>query len=182
MQSVVSEKEFIMTSGSDKTKPPSLVSQPPIASGEPSFFGIAAPVSPSRLKYLALTVIVLLAACLRLFALGSQSFWYDEVCQVLVALSPTIKDVFVGLQQQIAAMPLDFVVVWLFAHLGTQEAILRLPAVIWGVLSIIVAYHLFSRLTDRQTALLPFFCLFYRPFISGIPRKSAIILRWYFFI
>ena len=61
-------------------------------------------------------------------------------------------------------MPLDFVVVWLFAHLGTQEAILRLPAVIWGVLSIIVAYRLFSRLTDKQTALFAVLLLALSPF------------------
>jgi uncharacterized membrane protein len=153
-----------MSSDSPKALKPSLVSGSPASPGEQSITRAGGPLVQRDLSYLVLALIVLLAAALRLYRLGAQSFWFDEVCQVLVAISPTIKQVFVGLRQQIAAMPLDFVVVWLFAHIGTQEAILRLPAVIWGVLSILISYRLFSRLTGKRTALFAVLLLALSPF------------------
>jgi 4-amino-4-deoxy-L-arabinose transferase-like glycosyltransferase len=56
------------------------------------------------------------------------------------------------------AMPLDYVVAWVFAHFSLDEAFMRLPAAIWGTLTLIPAYSLANRLFNKRIALLS--CLF----------------------
>jgi len=87
-----------------------------------------------RLHYLVILVlIVILGVALRVYDLGGKSLWTDEVASVRDSESTT--SMIEGAQP-----PLYYFVLYLFRYMGTNEVILRLPSVVFGILTIALLY------------------------------------------
>jgi hypothetical protein len=121
------------------------------------------PIKLINYKLLLATVIVA-GLMLRLYQLGTDSFWIDEVGMAQVISQPSLIEMLREAHNHVMAMPLDYVLDWIFARFGSSEGFLRLPAVIWGVLTLIICYFFFKRLTTRTTALLTTLLLALSPF------------------
>lgn len=102
-----------------------------------------------RVSLALLALLTLLAAGLRLPQLGVQSLWFDEAAtwsQVnrtfLDMLSDTVSDNY---------PPLYNTVTWLFVQvLGEAEWVLRLPAALFGIALVPMAYVLGTRVAGRS--------------------------------
>lgn len=102
---------------------------------------------------MALALIVIFGFLLRIFQLGADNFWIDEIGVARAARMPSVGGALTEAHSHVMAMPLDYLTAWLFARVGTGEAWLRLPAAIWGAAALPAAYTLFLRLSNRRTAL-----------------------------
>ncbi len=122
-----------------------------------------------------LAFIVLLGAGLRIYQLGQDSFWFDEAGVAAVSLASSFKDVVNIVRSHVMAVPLDYVIVWAVSHLGSGEAILRLPAAWWGTLTLLAAYALFRKLAGERIALLGSALLAVSPFLIQYSQE----LRFY---
>ena len=100
-----------------------------------------------NLESLYAGLIVMLALALRLFQLGKESLWIDEGFSLRDA---TYLEVLKGIR------PVYYLVLrgWLDLGGGANEALLRLPSVIFGVAGVWVLYLLGRRLLGAQVALL----------------------------
>ena len=103
--------------------------------------------------------ILLLAFGLRLFQLGSQSLWEDEIFTATQAVLP-IKELLAWTAGDIHP-PGYYVILGLLAHIGgwaTQtpgmptDWLWRLPSAIFGVLAVAASYRLGCSLMGRKTA------------------------------
>jgi uncharacterized membrane protein len=101
-----------------------------------------------------LAAIISLGAALRFFQLGEKSFWNDEAGVALVALSDKWQQVFQGVRAHAMAMPLDYVIIWITAQFGKSEFLLRLPAAMFGTLTLIIIYLFLVRITPKSAAIL----------------------------
>lgn len=101
----------------------------------------------------ALAVIFIGGAILRFFQLGKADFWLDEAGVAYAARAATLPEMLQVVRSHVMAMPLDYLIVWCFGRFNTQEAFLRLPAAIWGTLSLLAAYRLFHRFVPKSAAL-----------------------------
>ncbi len=109
--------------------------------------------SESRVSHRAVVAILLVvAAALRLYQLSSQSIWVDEMLTlsssgITAPLYPI--DIIDNLHG-----PLHSIILFLWTKLaGESEFALRLPSVLFSVLSLIVIYRIILRLTDSGTAI-----------------------------
>lgn len=114
-----------------------------------------------RDKWLLL-LLVIAALGLRLYKLGQESLWLDEIGQVLIARNPWWLTILRSAQHY-GNTPLDYLVTHFVLHVGESEHILRLPAVIWGTLSVVVAYWLGRDMFDKPTGYLAAFLLTITP-------------------
>jgi mannosyltransferase len=118
---------------------------------------------PINLRLFLATVIAA-GLLLRLYQLGADSFWIDEVGVAQVIANPSLVEMLREAHNHVMAMPLDYVLDWIFARFGSSEGFLRLPSVLWGVLTLVVCYFFFKRLTSKTTALLTALFLALSPF------------------
>ncbi|UCG37081.1 MAG: glycosyltransferase family 39 protein [Candidatus Bathyarchaeota archaeon] len=88
--------------------------------------------SPYLLLILGL-IIILIGGVLRFFELGRKSLWTDEIASLRD--SESVTSAINGSQP-----PFYYLVLHLFRNLGTNEFIIRLPSVIFGVLTIALSY------------------------------------------
>jgi 4-amino-4-deoxy-L-arabinose transferase-like glycosyltransferase len=116
-----------------------------------------------------------LGLCLRIYDLGRNSLWYDEVCHASAVVMPTIGQAIAVIRTHLMAMPLDYLVVWIAARFSFSEGILRLPAAIWGTLTIPLSYLLFRKYVRVKPALLAVFLLS----ISSLHIEYSQELRYY---
>lgn len=115
---------------------------------------------------LLLALIFIVGFALRNYRVGEDSLWFDEVGQVEAALQPDIAGTLNAVASHAGAMPLDYLVTRLVVMFSLREEMLRLPAVIWGTLSIIVYFVLINHLDiphKKQTALLLAFLISISP-------------------
>jgi Dolichyl-phosphate-mannose-protein mannosyltransferase len=110
-----------------------------------------------------LMAILLMGAGLRLYHLGYTSFWVDEAGVAYAARMKTLPEMLQVVRSHVMAMPLDYLVVWLIGRFNTQEAVMRLPAAMWGILSLAVAYRLYRRFLSAPLALLGLLALALSP-------------------
>jgi 4-amino-4-deoxy-L-arabinose transferase-like glycosyltransferase len=101
---------------------------------------------------LALALTTLLALLLRLFRLGHQSLWVDELMTIRQGAMPgtTLWEQFLHDTQS----PLPMVIVTLLGAVSEHEAWLRMPGALLGALSIPIFFEVVRRITDARTALL----------------------------
>ncbi|NTV30283.1 MAG: hypothetical protein HGA80_09405 [Candidatus Omnitrophica bacterium] len=113
----------------------------------------------SRNIYLLL--IVFAAVVLRVYGIQSKGLWADEAYSVSF-LSYSWQDIF---QHRYLNRPLYFLILkgW-SAIFGTGEVALRLPAAIFGAMSVPVIYILAKRLCNVRTALIAAMLLAVSPF------------------
>ncbi len=105
-------------------------------------------VAPSTLPLL----IVLLAAGLRLYHLGSKSLWLDEAVTATATTYRTFHDLIAWTQWD-DQMPLYNLITWLLGPFGHGEAFVRLPSAVAGTLTIPVMYFLGKATFGRRAGL-----------------------------
>jgi len=86
--------------------------------------------------------LVGLGFLLRIFHLGNQSLWFDEIITVHLAQLPLLAGLDQLLNQGIQLTPLFHWIVKLWLFTGTSEWALRFPAVFFSVLTIPLMYRL----------------------------------------
>jgi uncharacterized membrane protein len=113
-----------------------------------------------------LPCLLILAAALRIFMLEQDSLWNDELNQVLFgngSLTHTLSA---------PAPPIDYLITHVMVHyVGMSEGILRLPSVLWGVLSVLTIYQLAQYLFDKPTARLSAILLAITPLAVQYSRE-----------
>ncbi len=105
----------------------------------------------TRRKEIALVLAITgLGALLRLYQLGAQSLWLDELFSVFLSRYD-LREI-VARTAQDTMPPLYYFLLHLALQLGTDEAIVRLPSCLFSVLSIPLMYILARALFDARTA------------------------------
>lgn len=120
----------------------------------------------ARRVYLLLAII-LLGLGLRLYRIDAFGWWDGEPHTILHSLHPLMELPRV-LRDFAAHPPLWYVLTHLLLYLGSNETLLRLPAVLVGVLSIPVIYLLGEHLFGKAKGLLASFFL----------AISPVAIRW----
>jgi mannosyltransferase len=128
-----------------------------------------------------LTIIIALGFVLRIHQLGHDSFWIDEVGVAVAVSANTIPDMLGHKYWHVMSMPLDYVVLWFVARLGTSEFLLRLPAALWGTLAIPATYLLVSRLKNDIVALWTAILLALSPFHVQYSQEARFYTSLVFF-
>jgi len=103
---------------------------------------------------LFLIVIVIIGGSLRLYQIGIDSFWIDEVGVAIASRKASFGEMIQESRSHIMAMPLDYCLSWFIARISIEEGIFRSLSAFWGTLSLIINYLFFKRLSNRGTALL----------------------------
>ncbi|HEV2294409.1 MAG TPA: glycosyltransferase family 39 protein [Tepidisphaeraceae bacterium] len=89
---------------------------------------------------LALAAVLLVALAMRLWGIGAQSLWHDEVLTTLSATAP-FSGVLESVERNENKPPLYFIVMNLWVRAaGLSEAALRLPSALFGVAAVAVIY------------------------------------------
>ena len=116
-------------------------------------------------KVLIIFLLILsLGTFLRLHSLGSKSLWLDEIGEVLVAktiipdLLPSNIATIQGIYYHISP-PLDYIILHFFLVFGKSEFFIRLPAAIYGVLSILVIFLVGKEMYSEKEGLICSFLL-----------------------
>jgi len=102
---------------------------------------------------LALLLILALASFLRIYDLGTESLWYDEVHSIRVSgqnFVSVIRGAAVGKHTPLYFIGLHF---WT-GFLGDSEVSLRSPSAIFGILSVLIIYWVGCALFNRKVGLI----------------------------
>jgi 4-amino-4-deoxy-L-arabinose transferase-like glycosyltransferase len=89
--------------------------------------------------------LLVVALALRVYRLGAESLWLDEIGEALVAQGPLVG-IFEGVKGHYGATPLDYLITAAVIRLSRAEWVLRLPAALWGTLSVYSLFRLGRRL------------------------------------
>ncbi|MEZ5334858.1 MAG: glycosyltransferase family 39 protein [Methanolobus sp.] len=111
----------------------------------------------SRIELQLIFAITCLAAFLRIYHLGAESLWLDEVTTYIIS-----SNSFSGIIETTSGdvhPPLYYILVHFFLIGGSSEFILRLPSMLMGVLSIPILYMLATRLFSPKEGLISSFLL-----------------------
>jgi mannosyltransferase len=134
-----------------------------------------------------LPAILLLALFFRLYGLGTESLWLDEVLSIKYA-HLNLSQIFL-LQKE--TPPLYYLVLhWWIRLFGISEFSVRFPSVIFGCLSVFMIYKLGSQLFDRNTGTLSSLLLAFSVFHIHYSQEARTyslsvlltLLSMYFFI
>lgn len=102
---------------------------------------------------LELLIAILVGSALRLYRLGEQSFWIDEVFMITMATERTLGELLFEVPQFEPHPPLYNVLMWAWVPVaGTSEIAMRSTSVLFSVATLPVAYLLVRKLFDRATA------------------------------
>jgi tetratricopeptide (TPR) repeat protein len=105
---------------------------------------------------LAVCLLVVVAATLRLYRLNDRGLWMDEIfTAVFAAPDKTLAEVAAGpLHSPLPTPPLWFWITHLFMWLfGSSDVVTRLPSVIAGSLGVLAIYKVGATLFDRDVGL-----------------------------
>ena len=97
-------------------------------------------------QWIPITLILLLAAMLYFYQLGTESFWIDEIF--------SIRDAKKNIFELSLNRPLYYVLLHFWMRFGSSEAWLRGLSVIFGLVSVWLIYQLGVRLSNRATGLI----------------------------
>lgn len=131
-------------------------------------------------SWAAVIVLLLLAAALRFYRLDFESLWGDEIGQVIVASQDSLRDVLNGAKRHAAATPLDYLLLHFALKVNDTEAFVRVPAAIYGTLSVLIMYLLGyqlslaafrQRLSSHFVGVASAFLLAISPFHVGYSRE-----------
>jgi len=124
--------------------------------------------NPQQITHLTALVIVALAFPLRLYNLASESLWYDELLQLDIAQGTPpgqggLASIFPRLRGH-SAVPLDYLISHGWMLLGQidsevrmlrqSDGWMRIPVVVWGTLTLPIAYQMGRRLLSGGYGLL----------------------------
>jgi hypothetical protein len=102
---------------------------------------------------LPILIITIMGMLIRIYRIGAASFWFDEAVTADMIFATSIADFISRVRLHVAASPLDYVITWIVGQFTLNEGILRLPAAIWGTLSLPISFFLFKKLADKKIAL-----------------------------
>lgn len=115
-------------------------------------------------------MVLAVAAGLRLYHLGAESLWLDEIGQALVAQQP-LSAILDGVKHHHGAAPLDYLVTAVTVRISHNEWVLRLPSVLWGVLSVYWLYRLGRQAHSDMAGLIAAFLLAISPLHISYSRE-----------
>jgi len=99
-----------------------------------------------------LWIVMAAGLLLRLYQIGNDPFWFDELNVLQIASRPTLLEAIRATAEHVMAMPSHYILVWLAAKISTAEGWMRLPEAIWGTLAIGMGYQVArSYLTPSQS-------------------------------
>lgn len=102
---------------------------------------------------IGLIVSVGIGSILRVYRLGAESLWIDEVFMITMATETGLRELLFEVPRFEPHPPLFNLFMWAWIRLtGTSEVAMRSPSVLFSILSIPVFYLLVDRLFTRQTA------------------------------
>lgn len=105
--------------------------------------------------YWIIISIMFVAAVLRFHTLGDRSLWMDEIWQVNFYYSDSIRELIDNAATQHAQPPLDYLIGYLLMKVFPfSEMIVRLPATIFGILTVYTVYILTKHLYSRRAAVI----------------------------
>lgn len=105
-------------------------------------------------EVILLGAILLIALTLRLYQLEHDGFWIDELTQIRLSRLP-FSDMIRDVLADVGTVPVEYIIThFVYYYIGRSEGILRLPAVLWGVLSVATIYFLGKRMFDKTTGFL----------------------------
>lgn len=111
-------------------------------------------MSKRRLTLWAVLGITLLAAVLRLYQLGAQSFWWDECFTYIITATLPPANAWQAMIEDANKPPLYYLLMQRWVRLaGTSEYAYRFPSAALGLLSVPIMYHLGRRLGGRAVGL-----------------------------
>jgi mannosyltransferase len=122
----------------------------------------------NHVDYILLLLVSLIGASLRFYNLGAKSLWFDELAQVTISktiihdLSLPQMGFLQGMWWELSP-PLDYFITHFMLVFGSSEWILRLPAAIFGVLSILAIFLLAKELFGVPVGLISAFLLSISP-------------------
>jgi uncharacterized membrane protein len=103
-------------------------------------------------------VLIILGLLLRLWGIGSESYWLDEAISVKQAQAPFLKSM--ELVKEDVHLPFYMILlnIWVY-FLGTSEIATRLLSLIFGVISIYIIFLLGKKLFNKEVGLFSSFLL-----------------------
>lgn len=101
----------------------------------------------------AVLALVAVGFGLRLYGLGAHSLWLDELMELDIAQGP-LAGLAEILRHAHAATPLDYVIMHIWIGLGRDDTWVRFPALVWGTLTLPLAYQLGRSLLGTAPGLL----------------------------
>lgn len=111
------------------------------------------PAIPTYRVPIELVVALLLGGALRLYRIGTESFWIDEVFTVRVATERSLRQLVFELPQTEPHPPLYNVFMWGWIRVvGTSPGAVRLSSALFAIATIPLVYVLVQRIFDRWTA------------------------------
>lgn len=116
--------------------------------------GSSALAPASDLLDARLVAVVVLAALLRLYGLGAESLWTDELITWGFLHRNAAYELLYVIPLRQPHLPVYYVGMdlWMSAF-GTDEAVLRFPAAVFGVATVALTYRLGAALFDRDAGL-----------------------------
>lgn len=142
----------------------------------------------NRSYIILLILIVLVGFMLRIYKLGYQSLWIDELISILIS-SLNLNEIFGAVRMDINA-PLFYYLLHFWMDLGKSELYLRFLSLILGLLSIPLIYLLADKLYGKAVGLLSAFLLSISPFhiwysqevrVYTLNLFLSLISIWFFF-
>jgi 4-amino-4-deoxy-L-arabinose transferase-like glycosyltransferase len=132
------------------------------------------PAAQKAYPFLLLAGLLAAAGFLRIYDLGASSFWVDEVNTYYCAKSwnETGKMLMPSGMVNKRAPLYTIVTAAGFRLFGEDEAATRMPAALFGLASILLAYGLAKRLFDRNIGLVTAFFMTFSPFEVGWSRTA----------
>lgn len=110
-----------------------------------------------------LAIILLIGAILRIYKLGSKSFWFDETIEATVITSSF--DTVMGFSSSLATSPpLSHIIFYFWSYLGTSDFTLRLLSALIGIFSIYLVYILSKNLFNKKVGILTALLISISPF------------------
>jgi mannosyltransferase len=112
-------------------------------------------IKDNRETLVALTAILLVAIVLRLYGLGDESLWYDELLSWSRSGYDTLSEV-IGQTARLSVHPPGYLGFLYFVqkYWGDSEWILRFPSALCGVLSVLVLFFLGARFYTKAEGLI----------------------------
>ena len=120
----------------------------------------------------ALPVILICAFILRLFQLSNQSLWLDEILNLTWSRLATAGDIIKLLSEKDNSPPLYYLFQHFWLYLGQSEAIVRLPSVIAGVITVFLGYKTARLFFDKSISGLCALLLSISPFFIWISQEA----------
>lgn len=120
-------------------------------------------IRPCQSHWFWLICLLIAGVSLRFYQLGADSLWLDEAGVAYAARTGSIPEMLTVVRSHVLAMPLDYIIVWLVGRVSTSELALRLPAAVWGSLTLYLSYHFFRSFASRSAAMFGLLFLAFSP-------------------